>query len=289
MAWAAKTKVVFVAFETVRVPRGADDFVQARGKGLDELRMEISKALGMGEGPLSTKVAPKALLIIDTLYPLSLSHSPQLPAFFSAFLTPTTSLLATYHTDIPLPPHPYTPTPLTLIKYLATTLLTTHSLSHVLARKAARDRSEIEPVFGIGEGEGVVCGLGSNDRRGVVVEMEYRRKSGRGVMEWFFLPSDDHPLNTTNPPPGVKEKVVLLTDHPLYRIPDNSDTPEPESSATNTTTTFNLGLTDKQRKAREDVVLPYYDAQGDGGVGEGGRILYEMGWEDDFDEEEDEI
>jgi len=35
------------------------------------------------------------------------------------------------------------------------------------------------------------------------------------------------------------------------------------------------------------VVLPYFDAQKGGG--EGGRILYDMGEEDDFDEDEDEI
>ena len=52
-------------------------------------------------------------------------------------------------------------------------------------------------------------------------------------------------------------------------------------------TTFELGLTEKQRRDREGVVLPYYDAQKGGG--EGGRILYDMGEEDDFDEEEDEI
>jgi elongator complex protein 5 len=53
--------------------------------------------------------------------------------------------------------------------------------------------------------------------------------------------------------------------------------------------TFNLGLTEKQRRDREGVVLPYFDAQVEVGGGEGGRILYEMGREDDFDEEEDEI
>lgn len=37
------------------------------------------------------------------------------------------------------------------------------------------------------------------------------------------------------------------------------------------------------------MVLPYFDAQTEIGGGEGGRILYEMGREDDFDEEEDEI
>lgn len=41
-------------------------------------------------------------------------------------------------------------------------------------------------------------------------------------------------------------------------------------------------------------MLPYFDAQrGDGegrdGGGGGGRILYDMGVEDDFDDEEDEI
>jgi elongator complex protein 5 len=52
--------------------------------------------------------------------------------------------------------------------------------------------------------------------------------------------------------------------------------------------TFALGLTAKQRADREGVVLPYVDAQ-KGHGGEGGRIFYDMGPEDDFDEEEDEI
>lgn len=59
-------------------------------------------------------------------------------------------------------------------------------------------------------------------------------------------------------------------------------------------TTFSLGLTEKQKRDRDGVVLPYFDAQKEGGAagpGEGGRILYEMGAEDreDFDDEEDEI
>lgn len=63
---------------------------------------------------------------------------------------------------------------------------------------------------------------------------------------------------------------------------DRDDAEEPES-------TFSLGLTEKQRRDREGIMLPYFDAQTDIGAGEGGRILYEMGREDDFDEEEDEI
>ncbi|KAJ6790043.1 hypothetical protein PWT90_05270 [Aphanocladium album] len=83
------------------------------------------------------------------------------------------------------------------------------------------------------------------------------------------------------------DMLLLRSDHPVFAAPDaggdgGDGEEEPES-------TFNLGLTEKQRKDREGIVLPYFDAQTEVGGGDGGRILYEMGREDDFDEEEDEI
>lgn len=99
-------------------------------------------------------------------------------------------------------------------------------------------------------------------------------------MEWYFLPAAKR-----DSPPQFKETAILLDDHPLYRReeePDETENQEPDS-------TFDLGLTERQRREREGVVLPYFDAQKGGGPGEGGRILYDMGEEDDFDEEEDEI
>jgi elongator complex protein 5 len=152
----------------------------------------------------------------------------------------------------------------------------------VLARKRARDRSLAEPVFGLSEHrEGALVSLSKPGERSssLVVVMEVRRKSGRGVREVFvFSP-------TTN--------ITLLDDHPAYALPETGK-PEQEVGEEEVQTTFNLGLTEKQRRDREAVVLPYFDAQKDGGgmgPGEGGRILYEMGVEDreDFDDEEDEI
>lgn len=143
-------------------------------------------------------------------------------------------------------------------------------------------------MFGLHEErEGVVVGLGSNDPRGVVLEMEYRRKSGRGVREVFFLPAPSAQSTPAGPVKGrQKETIMLLEDHPLYRtVPAAGGAPE--GAAEEMESTFNLGLTEKQRRDREGVVLPYFDAQMGGG--EGGRILYDMGEEDDFDEEEDEI
>lgn len=147
------------------------------------------------------------------------------------------------------------------------------------------------PVFGLAEeADGVIIGrridhgksTDYDDRKGLVIEMEHRRKSGRGVVEWYCLP----PVAKIHRQ-QVKEVVTLLDDHPLYRREEEQEDAEKEGWEPEST--FDLGLTERQRREREGVVLPYFDAQKGEGPGEGGRILYDMGEEDDFDEEEDEI
>lgn len=130
--------------------------------------------------------------------------------------------------------------------------------------------------------------LGANGADGLVLEMEHRRKSGRGVWEWYFLPlrTSTDSVATTTAFVKSRELVTLLEDHPQYAKTDESKGGVDRAGA-EAETTFELGLTEKQRLDREGVVLPYFDAQKGGG--EGGRILYDMGSEDDFDEEEDEI
>lgn len=131
---------------------------------------------------------------------------------------------------------------------------------------------------------------------GVVVEMEIRRKSGGGVREVFVLSTSTNvPTTSEGVPRGeLGGKLCLLDDHPLYAPPavterGNKDGEVKGTGDDEVETTFSLGLTEKQRRDREDVVLPYFDAQRGEGSGEGGRILYEMDRVDDFDEEEDEI
>jgi elongator complex protein 5 len=244
------------------------------------------------------------LIIIDALTTLATLCNQSradcnLPAYLSSLLAPPKespqaqiSLVAVNHIDVPLPPpsSPYTPTPLALVSYLATTIITIHSLRQVLAEKAARERSLPAPLYGLNEEiEGIVVGLNPKSQRlkreekGIVIELEHRRKSGRGVHETYFLPTSTRAM-----PPNAqtsKESAILLEDHPLY-TQSLSDQPAGDELAG---LTFELGLTDRQKQDREGVVLPYFDAQQVEGVGEGGRILYDMGVEDDFDEEEDEI
>ncbi|KAK3684659.1 hypothetical protein LTR37_020060 [Vermiconidia calcicola] len=299
---ASNVKTIFVSFETLRKPRAVDLFVSAWSQSLQAWQKEVMSLTKAHSSqrehpPFRTMRVPPDMLIVqagkllvfDSLNSLAATESANLPALLSSFISPTTSLLAVYHTDIHgrsshSQENAYAPAPLTLLKYLATTIFTTHSLHHVLARKAARERSHVEPSFGLEEGiEGVLQGLGANGTNGVVLEMEHRRKSGRGVREWYSLPPSDSTSVATG---KTRENVILLEDHPDYRSSD-ATLAEPPGGEAEAQYTFELGLTEKQRQDREGVVLPYFDAQKGGG--EGGRILYDMGSEDDFDEEEDEI
>ena len=236
----------------------------------------------------------EVLLVFDTLHQFAYNPNFNLPAFLSSLLGPHIWLLASYHLDVhtPVPPQPtYAPNPLKLLNYLATAILTVHSFIQTVARKRAADKSLSEPVFGIAEEkDGVILGMCANEPTAIVVEMEYRRKSGRGIKEWFFLPLIDNTNYETvagksNLHHSTGRKIILLEDHPLH-LPQEVVMVQEHGPALDETSTFELGLTAKQRADREGVVLPYFDAQkGEGG--EGGRILYEMGVEDDFDEEDE--
>lgn len=136
---------------------------------------------------------------------------------------------------------------------------------------------------------GVGAAVG-DDEGGFVLEMEYRRKSGRGVGEWFFV--EGMKAGEGEAIARAAGDVILLDDHRLFSGRDGVGVGEGgvghEGAVGHEGGTFELGLTEKQRGQREGVVLPYFDAQkGEGGAG--GRILYDFGVEDDFDEEEDEI
>jgi elongator complex protein 5 len=154
----------------------------------------------------------------------------------------------------------------------------------------------VEPRFGLGAlPEGALVSL-SNSKGGmdgekgaVVIKAELRRRSGRSIIDSFVLLPPLLSPPTKNPEP----EIILLDEHPLYLTPEVL-VQGPSQDGEEVETTFNLGLTEKQKRDREGVVLPYFDAQKDGGAqgaGDGGRILYDMGVEDreDFDDEEDEI
>ncbi|KAI1039892.1 hypothetical protein LB505_007114 [Fusarium chuoi] len=289
----AKTQVIFLSLVTLKKPQDADVFIKAAGRDLQTVRKDLLNHYP-AFNPLLDKGKPtqRAVVIVDSLNALASAAPQSLASFLSSIITPAVSIVATYHDDVPivLPRSfsEYEPHPFTVLCHLATAILRLSSLYQEIERQKARNRSIQEPEWGLNEDrEGVLVGLGekgrdrNEDSNGVVINMEIRRRSGRTISEKFILSSQGL---VTAPQPG---KVCLVTDHPMFAAPtDSGETGEGEEEPEST---FNLGLTEKQRKDREGIVLPYFDAQTDIGAGEGGRILYEMGREDDFDDEEDEI
>ncbi|EWC48256.1 hypothetical protein DRE_02360 [Drechslerella stenobrocha 248] len=319
----ARVNVVYISFATLRPPKNVSKVIRARGRPLDGLQKEILVAtLATAEQQTEPGKGSQNMLVIDSLnHLISISNeggggavggtggavgtggsgnSPGLASFLSSLLTPSTTLLATYHTDIPRvlqnpgAVNPYAPDPIELLKYLCTTLITVYSPAHVFAEKRAQDRSLPLPSFGMDEGiEGAAVSLGTNTgwcdscpprerSQALIYELEHRRMSGRAMSEWFFLMC--HPSKKT------KEKLILLEDHPAYNPTIITPTAKenPQDALDDSDLTFSLSLTAKQKGDRDRVVLPYFDAQSEEG-GTGGRILYVPGREDDWDDEEDEI
>ncbi|KAI0884432.1 histone acetylation protein 2 [Annulohypoxylon maeteangense] len=301
-AKATKSKTLFLSLSTLKKPPNVDIFIKARCKSPDSLRSEITSHFPPG----TPGHAHKVLIVIDALNPLAQALSSNLSLFLSSLITPLVSLVGVYHADVPLVFSPgwneYEPHPLTTLTHLATAVLRVGSLYQAAERRRAENRSLPAPEWGLAEGrEGVLIGLGggkgggSGDGDGFVLEMEMRRRSGRSVAEKFVLVPRAVQVQVRNAGADGKGKIeasrlYLLSDHPAFRDPGDGEQGGVAGEGDGEMeTTFNLGLTEKQRRDREGIVLPYFDAQKDIGAGEGGRILYEMGREDDFDDEEDEI
>ncbi|KAF2728347.1 hypothetical protein EJ04DRAFT_504218 [Polyplosphaeria fusca] len=297
-----KTNIVYVSFER-KFSHPALHTIQAwTHSSPTNLLSAISTALNPH---------PQSLVLIDSLYDLLVDKQVDLNDLFQLIAVKhSSSIVGIYHTELQPPPHDapstYAPTPLETLKYTATTILTCASFAQVLEEKRARERSVAVATTGLlSEAEGVVQPLtapkntstptSTDISKGIVIHAEFRRRSGRSETESFFL-RRSAPTDFSTPSGALlREFAILLSRHPSFQSLPHSHSEEQDKEqeqqggGSEMNSTFKLDLTDKQRAARENVVLPYFDAQREGGVGEGGRILYEMGWEDDFDEEEDEI
>lgn len=281
-AWAERPEKLFSVLETA-------------------LKEEKVRAQSQTPSASPSTPPPEILVVVDNIHDLLTHTSIPLPQLFSLVAGQyAASLLGIYHTDlIDTPPSAsaYAPSPLSLLNFSATTILTLHSYAHVLAAAKARSQSLPEPTYSLPyDGvEGILEDLSANSPEGgVVLEAEFRRKSGRGERYTYFLrPAetlDYAPIASPTSSPTLRKEFVVLLDQVLsYAAITNPSSATAANNEDEIESSFNLGLTDKQREKRENVVLPYFDAQKGEGAGEGGRILYDMGEEDDFDEEEDEI
>ncbi|CAK7197516.1 hypothetical protein SEUCBS139899_000163 [Sporothrix eucalyptigena] len=318
-----RARVVYVSMQLPPHRRSpyVDVYVARRGQSLDALRTAIDAAVASAPRVLLVVDSICQLARQEPLYAAAFVSSLVTPTVSVLGIYHTDGpTLSTIKSTSPLlrgKPHPFR-----VLCHLATAVLRVSPLHEEVARKRARDRAEEPPQFGWAAGEGwplpsseAASRYGSRADllgkelagRSLLVGMELRRRSGRAVVEQYVVvfgsttpkTSETETKASTASSRGLLpwqkgaspcNNVTVMADHPLFAIHDPGDRHDDDDDEDDTpTSTFNLGLTDKQRKDREGIVLPYFDAQTDIGFGEGGRILYDMGREDDFDDEEDEI
>ncbi|ESW99873.1 hypothetical protein KL918_001190 [Ogataea parapolymorpha] len=194
----------------------------------------------------------KQLVIID-----SINYIPenQLNSFLRGIISPTTVLCATYHTSIPqvsAPGSQNMPTAIQRLLFMATTVFELKPANSSLTDEeleVASHKLEI-PV-------------GVSNKPIFETKMTYRRKSGRALEYAFTIDTLTHAYQ-------VKQE----------RVADGDDAELLENL-----TTFNLTTTQKQKLAREQVDLPFLQAQQSLGA-VGGAIVYEFEKDDDYDEDD---
>ncbi|RPA81998.1 hypothetical protein BJ508DRAFT_376126 [Ascobolus immersus RN42] len=300
-AYTAKNpiNIIFVAWESpkFRIPEAVSTIIKPGTRPFEETQQDILKAI---------KPNQQNLVVIDSLHPLTLPNLPPdyLVPFLSSLLGPTTTLLCTYHLSFPpfdrLPQYKEYPTPLRLLKFLSTAILTIRSSTQALINKQRVDRCLAPWRFGwwdvdFGEED---CDEGDEvDEHGIpwpryrnssgkpefIVEFEIRRKSGRGMLGKVLMKKQSEE--------SEKWEIEDVESIPGW-VPDvaSKGPAEQEEDDWSGLTSFSLGLTEEQKKKRDELELPYYDAQkGLSGDKGGGRILYVPEDVDDWDDEEDEI
>lgn len=180
-------------------------------------------------------------------------------------------MILSHHTDIPLPAKfPHYPSAQPLLSHISTTVLRVSSFGHHRLTAFADSQALPDPIAQDRRMDGVVSTLGSNTPGQLVVSLEYRRKSGRTLLEMSeFIISSGQVRVIGSPTAGLQSQ---------------------ESSGIDFGTTFNLGITQRQKQSKEELILPHFLAQRDAQTEEAtaaGHIEYTLDAEDDFDDEED--
>lgn len=249
--------IVYISFETVNKPSYCTQFIDATQMDFVHLVKQIISYL-----PAATATqAKKHMVIIDSLNYISTEY---ITRFLSEIASPHCTMVATYHKDIkdenrtviPDWNNNY-PDKLTLLQFMATTIV---DIDVVLTGTLDTEEvSELLNEFRIPRGL-------NNDI--FQLRLVNKRKSGRSLEYDFIVNSNTH-----------EYELLLNTKQEEESSSNGLETPEMLQGLT----TFNLGTSNKQKLAKDQVALPFLEAQS---FGQGGAIVYEYEKDDDYDEED---
>lgn len=197
----------------------------------------------------TAKSTQKSLVIIDSLNYIS---TEELTTFITSLILPNVTLLGTFHTDVPISYEINYPLSINLLSYVASSIFELEPTQF--------DEEKIEEKLSKFQ-----FPINSNLNSPVFkVTLTNRRKSGRSLKY---------------------EYIVDIVSHNYEVCKKEEAKNEEDESMLKDLSTFNLTTNNKQKLAREQVELPFMEAQQALGSS-GGAIVYEFEKDDDYDEED---
>lgn len=240
-----KSHITYLSYETITRPKYASEFIQCLGESPQKIIQKLQRS-----DPTTTKL----LIVVD-----SLNYVPNidLTEFVKGLMSPSAVLVAVFHTDVPEAidsKFKSYPSSHLLLHFMATSLFTLEAIIHDHQEETIAN--EISHMY--------ISSSPALNSRKFTLNVANRRKSGRTVSYDFVM---DTQLHTT--------ELVKEAQAPV----------EEDESLLKDLTTFNLTTNSKQKLAREQVELPFMEAQESLGS-MGGAIVYEFEKDDDYDEED---
>ncbi|CUM54531.1 uncharacterized protein AC631_02271 [Debaryomyces fabryi] len=248
----SNNKIIYISFETLNRPSYASSFIECLGISAAEVSDKIkSEVLGVGETTTS-----KCLVIVDSLNYIA---NDELAHFISSTILPNVTLVGVFHTNVPQPHSNVMnyPSSLNLLSYIASSIFEIEPLHQDKIDEEALDNKISRLQFPIN------CSLNSTTYK---LTLTNRRKSGRSLIYQFIVNSVTH-------------------TYEVFKESKEEDIDPEDESMLKGLTTFNLTTSSKQKLAREQVELPFMQAQEALGSS-GGAIVYEFEKDDDYDEED---
>ncbi|CAG8531982.1 6894_t:CDS:2 [Ambispora leptoticha] len=203
--------------------------------------------------------SPKFTLIIDSLAPFPSDSNPSIFILLKKLsnLTSGNRCVAVFHSDIPSLSRSHI-SMRNSIAHLATTIIT--------VKNSKRFHAETSQGFSFLSDDEEIITKDINSLESAVCSIEHKKRSGKVL----------HEINSYQIMDNLKGEFII-------KLPD----------PTNANLLFNLSLTEKQKVAKNEVVLPYtkiqeqYESQSTPSASSGsGVIYYEPDEGDDFDDED---
>lgn len=194
---------------------------------------------------------PKALVIVDSL---NYILADQVTSFVSSIVLSQATVIGTYHTGVPTITSSGYPSTQSLLTYIAQAIYEVEPAK--IDDEEMVDMKLHKFQFAVNE---------NLNQPTFKLTLINRRKSGKSLTYNYIVDTTKH-------------------EYDVYKMEVDAADEEDEEILKNLTT-FNLTTSSKQKLAREQVVLPFMEAQTELGK-YGGAIVYEFEKDDDYDEED---